>query len=389
MRILWCTWKRLDTSLDRETWLGMTRALAARGHEVHLISTFRARPTDFGLDRHHHYVPLARMAGVSYVSFLARLTWGLFRTCRGWRPDVVLVDTYSVPAAIVLLKALPKVVRRPAIVLDVRTMPITADPLRRVAEGWLFRSAVRLAATHFDGMTAITPRMARRLAALAGMDARHIGVWSSGVDSARLDPERFSRRSEDEPEDAFHLLYHGALFLDRGLGNLIEAIALLRNRGRAVHLELLGDGPHREHLVTQRDAHGLQKEIAINPPVAAEAIGGSIATSDAGIIPFPDLECWRVSSPLKLLEYMAMEKPVIATRLECNTDILRDTRFVEWAQSSSPSDLAAAVDRAMVRSDDMKVAAKEARKVVLDEYTWERQAAHLEATLRRVAGVDE
>ena len=54
-----------------------------------------------------------------------------------------------------------------------------------------------------------------------------------------------------------------------------------------------------------------------------------------GVLPFPDVQEYRVSSPIKLFEYMGSGMPVLATRIVCHTDVIGDRPCAFWAENSS------------------------------------------------------
>lgn len=382
MRILWCAKKQLDVSLDRETWIAMTRALQARGHEVRLVTSFRKRPDDFGLGNAIVYVKTKKSPGLLHLSFLVGCLATLDSAFKKWRPDVVVVDYHSAPAAMLLRILASRRGDTPPLVLDVRTLPVAVTPHRRAAEQLMFSSAVLMAGRLCDGMTTISEPLAVAVAKLAHVQRVRVGVWTSGVDLARFDPVRFGDGAKNlMPRSEFTLLYHGALILERGLGELLQAVAIVHRKGIAVKLVLLGSGVHKTVLTRMVSDFGLEGVVAVLPPVPPEDIPSAIYAADAGIIPFPDLVCWRVSSPLKLLEYLAMCRPVIATRIACNVSVVGNADYVVWADSARSAALASAIETAARTRDELREAALAGRALVEKRFTWDTQAELFEKYL--------
>ena len=79
--------------------------------------------------------------------------------------------------------------------------------------------------------------------------SEHIYLWERGVDRARFDP-RFRdmawRRGLGVADDEVLIAFVGRLVLEKGLGTLAAAAALLRDRGVAHRVLVVGDGPARE-----------------------------------------------------------------------------------------------------------------------------------------------
>ena len=90
----------------------------------------------------------------------------------------------------------------------------------------------------------------------------------------------------------------------------------------------------------------LENKVNFHTPVSHKEVPKYINRSDAGILPFPDWPGWNTSSFLKLLEYLACGKPVIATRIPAHTSVLDGRNFAFWALTSSPESIAAAIEKA-------------------------------------------
>jgi glycosyltransferase involved in cell wall biosynthesis len=59
-----------------------------------------------------------------------------------------------------------------------------------------------------------------------------------------------------------------------------------------------------------------------------------LAEAHVGVVPFADEQKFRVSSPIKLFEYMAAGMPILATRIDCHTDVVGQGNYVIWAEGS-------------------------------------------------------
>ncbi len=76
------------------------------------------------------------------------------------------------------------------------------------------------------------------------------------------------RRPEDAPEKRlapedrpFRLFYAGAVSQDKGVGDLIEAVAVLSEKGVNVRVEICGGGPEKDRLARMAEAKGLGEII--------------------------------------------------------------------------------------------------------------------------------
>ena len=81
-----------------------------------------------------------------------------------------------------------------------------------------------------------------------------IGIWGRGIDRNVFNPARRSldwRRSLGIADDDFTVLFFGRLVLEKGIDVFAETIAVLKARGVAHKVLVLGDGPARETFASQ------------------------------------------------------------------------------------------------------------------------------------------
>jgi len=109
------------------------------------------------------------------------------------------------------------------------------------------------------------------------------------------------------PPDASDIVFVGELRLLKGVDVLIDAIALLRSRGRAVTATLVGAGPERDMFLAQ--VGRLKLDDAIRFPGAMPA-RQALALGRVMVVPS------RIESlPYIVLETAASGKPLIATKV--------------------------------------------------------------------------
>ena len=78
---------------------------------------------------------------------------------------------------------------------------------------------------------------------------------------------------------------------------------------------LVGDGPLKHTLEEQVRKAGLAKAVTFTGIIPHEEIPNYLGVMDVALAPYPDLENFYYS-PLKLFEYMAAGKAVVASRTE-------------------------------------------------------------------------
>jgi glycosyltransferase involved in cell wall biosynthesis len=224
----------------------------------------------------------------------------------------------------------------------------------------------------------VTPPLAQSLLE-GGLPASRVMVAHDGVRRARfenLPAQDAARRELGWPPDAFIVGYVGRLHtmgLNKGVDTLVDALAQLDG----LALALVG-GPDDMAAALRcrwRD-HGL--------PEAAFLYAGQVPPArvplylrafDVCVMPLPWTQQFAYyASPLKLFEYMAAGRPIVASDLPAWADVVQDG---ETALLVPPGDAdALAVALARLRGDAELCArlADNARARALAHYTWDARA---------------
>ncbi len=390
LRIVWVLKKQLDCATDRSARVEMVKALEAAGHSVLLLTGKRSSAADYGLGRSVEFARTLPWPGAFHLSFLLSVCARVRRLVRAGRVDVVVFDPLS---AVAILGALAGHGRRAranalgvTLLMDVRSLP--APGRRWAARGRrvLFRMGVAVGASIADGVTIISQALHEELIHGLGLSGdKPWTVWGSAVDAARFDPGRFSAddvgrlRSDLGLSDKYVVLYHGAMDVRRGLDAVVQSFAVLRARGdERARLLLVGGDYDVEALRSLVARESLVERVVFVDTVPYEMVPLYVAAADAGVVPLPDEAIWRTSSPLKLFEYLAMEKPVIVSDIRAHRDLLQPSHGACFMHGFGAEAVADAIQAAMASSeDDVRANGARAREMVTREYSWSSQAGKL------------
>jgi glycosyltransferase involved in cell wall biosynthesis len=102
---------------------------------------------------------------------------------------------------------------------------------------------------------------------------------------------------------------------------------------------------------------------------------------DVGIIPLPNIDWWRVSSPLKFIEYLAMGKPVIATRIPFHEANMQNNTCGVLIESNNPTVISDAIIYLYNNKKLLKDMGAKGRNVA-SLYSWDRLAEKFELFLK-------
>ncbi|HKX74688.1 MAG TPA: glycosyltransferase family 4 protein [Acidimicrobiia bacterium] len=154
-----------------------------------------------------------------------------------------------------------------------------------------------------------------------------------------------------------------------GLTHLIKATELLVRGGHDVGCLIVGDGPERSSLERLAADLGLQERVIFTGHVPNQQIEEHYALIDVFVVPRLNDRASRMVTPLKPLEAMAMNIPVVASDLPALREmVLPDERGLTF-QPGDEFDLARVVGELLSDEPRRVKMAKRAREWVFAERT--------------------
>lgn len=161
------------------------------------------------------------------------------------------------------------------------------------------------------------------------------------------DPSIFSPRPRPASgSEEFVMCYPGTLSWHQGLDIAIEAVALLRDRAPGLRFLIIGDGPDRQSLrdlVRKRD---LEDRVSISGLIPLEEVAEIMASVDLGVVPKRSDSFGDEAFSTKIMEFMAMGVPVIASRTRIDQYYFSGD-LVQFFESGDAQDLAEKIAQLM------------------------------------------
>jgi glycosyltransferase involved in cell wall biosynthesis len=182
------------------------------------------------------------------------------------------------------------------------------------------------------------------------------------------------------PPTAPVILYHGALSVDRGVEQLMDA--LLRPGLETAHLVLLGFGEMRDRYTSEAAHPRWAGRVHVLDPVRPAELLPWISSADVGAMPIqPSTLNHRLSTPNKLFECMAAGVPVVASDFPVMKRIVVDDVAGPIGVVCDPTrtdDVAMAMI-ALLDLDEAETERLRARALAAarDRWNWETQAEGL------------
>jgi len=206
----------------------------------------------------------------------------------------------------------------------------------------------------------------------AGVPPSRIVVTANGVDQ-----DRFSADASNAPvarpfanHDGPVLGFVGYIREWHGLPHIVDLMAAdetLRN----ARLLVVGDGPGRSALERRAAALGISERLQVTGIVERDELAPYIRAFDIALQP----EVTPYASPLKLFEYMALGRAIVAPNAENIREILTDSHDCLLFESDDTHSLAAAVRRLVGdRELRQRLGAAAVATIVARDLTWRHNA---------------
>ncbi|MCS6945212.1 MAG: glycosyltransferase family 4 protein [Sutterellaceae bacterium] len=349
----------------------MIAALRAQGCEVIVVEPPALSAADFGRTAAHANAlrrwipkPLAEMLELSYTLVAYRR---LRRAVEQHRPDV-LYERHNL-----YLLAGRWIKRRYGLpyLLEVNA-PLALE--RHQHDGLAFpRLARRLEASVWRSADIVLPVSAvlGRIIEAEGVDPRRIVVIPNGINleafGATVPSDEAKRRLGLAGRVV--LGFTGFVRPWHGLEQVIDFIA--ETRRADLFLLVVGDGPARSALAAHAERRGVAGQVRFTGVVSRAAVPAMVAAFDVALQP----AATPYASPLKLFEYLALGRAIVAPNQPNLAEILEDGKNGLLFDPAQPGDLARALSRLVNDAALRERLGRAAREtILLKGLTWRQNA---------------
>jgi glycosyltransferase involved in cell wall biosynthesis len=186
-------------------------------------------------------------------------------------------------------------------------------------------------------------------------------------------PERFPEGTPaafPAAAGVFTVGFVGTLKPWHGLSVLAEAFDQLHIDHPSTRLLIVGDGPERKNVTEDLVRHGLLESTSFTGIVPPTDVPALLASMDVAVAPYPPLSTFYFS-PLKVYEYMAAGRAVVASRIGQLQNLIEHEVNGLLVSPGDAHKLAAALKRLLNEPELRTRLGRRARATVLRDYTWD------------------
>ncbi len=232
-----------------------------------------------------------------------------------------------------------------------------------------------------DKIIVVTSKLKETLQHDYGVPEDKIVVIPNGANTELFKPmDTDQARKQVKLAQAGHLVvFVGDLVAWQGVDYLIKSIPYVVKEFPEARFLIVGDGMMRQELVDLAGQVGVSDKIIFTGMVPYQKVPLYINASDVCVLPKKPLKSGY--SPLKLYEYMACAKPVIATRTS-GFEILEEYNAGLLFNPIDSQELAKAVTTLLKNGELRRELGENGRKYIVENQSWASVA-------KRVADVVE
>lgn len=198
------------------------------------------------------------------------------------------------------------------------------------------------------------------------------GVSPDSFNAARCDPQEI--RKKYDLQDTLVIGFVGGMTPWHGVNFLVEAAPEILTVQPKARFLIVGGGENSvSEIQRMASANGVLDRFICTGWIKHEQVASHLAAMDIVIAPYAPMESNSIYfSPLKVFEYMAMGKPVVASGIDQLSEIFEDGKEIILIEPGNVKELTGAILGLASDPKQRHELGSNARKKVLETYTWEK-----------------
>ena len=242
-----------------------------------------------------------------------------------------------------------------------------------------------IATLHLSDAIICPSHVTRDYIASLGLNRKLITVIPNGVSASDFPPTPLPVREGRVPV----LLYIGTLADWQGLDIVVKALPKILEQ-KNVQLRIVGRGRSRQRkmLAKQIRKLGVEASVIVQPAVPHHEIPALIAESDICVAPLGlnDRNVTQGACPIKVLEYMAAGRPLLASNMPIVRELVREDLDALLFSPNDPDDLARQTLALLNDLDLSKRLAQSASERALSKFSWHESQKKLGKVYEKLLG---
>ena len=219
-----------------------------------------------------------------------------------------------------------------------------------------------------DRVVVLSDWSKRRINTMGGIPLSNIMVSPSGTDTELFHPMEKEHSCQKLGLDPTcnYVGFIGSFLAYQGIDILIDAAPLVLEKIPNARFLLVGDGPMRAAWEKQAQEEGIQDHFIFTGHVPYREVPNYIGAMDVCVAPHHQET--NQASPVKLFDYMASGRPIVASDIEVVREIVADSECAILVTPNSAKDIAEVVIRLLKDANLRVELAVEGREYAVGHY---------------------
>lgn len=227
------------------------------------------------------------------------------------------------------------------------------------------KKAIKQVLKNADRVIVVSNKLKNIAQSKIGIEKK-ITVINNGLDLKKLLIEKSPVFCKS---DCKTILSVSDLILSKGIDLNLKAFAQLAKKHSQLKYTIIGDGPEMSHLKRLASRLNLNKNVTFVGQLPHEEVFSYMKSSDIFSLP-----SWKEGFGIVYLEAMAHGKPVIAVRGEGIEDVVKHGETGLLVKPQDVDSLIEAMEYLLSHPEDARVMGERGSRLVLEQYTWEKNA---------------
>ena len=185
-----------------------------------------------------------------------------------------------------------------------------------------------------------------------------------------VDLKLFARVPTTPANAHFTIGFVGSLKRWHGIEILLEAFRMLVQQSGDYRLLVVGDGPLRTWIDDYTQTHDLSSFVEVTGSVPKSSVPAFLGRVDVAVAPYPDLDDFYFS-PLKLFEYMAAGRAIVASDIGQISELVVDGETALLVKPGDAAELAEKVRRLRANPQLQHALGERAQQEAFARHGWE------------------
>jgi glycosyltransferase involved in cell wall biosynthesis len=176
------------------------------------------------------------------------------------------------------------------------------------------------------------------------------------------------------------VMWVGGFYPWHDLSLLLESFTSILERRPDARLVLVGDGQTRPSVERMAQKNGLRRSVIFTGAVPHTSVPDMLSIADVAVVPSAPVPAGRggTGTPLKLFEYMAAGKAIVATASNETAEVIQDGHNGLLVEAGDVNKLAEAILTLLNDPVERVRLGQNARQQAIELYSWEQYTRRLE-----------